>query len=118
MSRFRPASFCSPVWRSPPSSSPRAAPRPAIRSTPAADPYDHVDDGLRRRRSDPRERVYIVQSGDNVNEIARAYEVTAARHHRAQRVAGQREIRPGQELKIPNVRVDSTLPSPPSTDEP
>lgn len=67
---------------------------------------------------DPRERVYIVQPGDNVNEIARAYEVTAAGIIELNGLPPNGEIRPGQELKIPNVRVDSTLPTPPSTDEP
>ena len=67
---------------------------------------------------DPREIVYIVQSGDNVNEIARAYGVTPAGIIELNRLPANGEIQPGQELKIPNVRVDNTLPPAPSTDEP
>lgn len=62
---------------------------------------------------DPREIVYIVQPGDNLNEIARAYEVTAARIVELNGLANNGEtIQPGQELKIPNIRVDVTLPTP------
>jgi LysM repeat protein len=67
---------------------------------------------------DPRDIVYIVQAGDNVNEIARAYGVTAAGIIELNGLPENGEIQPGQELKIPNIRVDSTLPTPPSTDEP
>jgi LysM repeat protein len=67
---------------------------------------------------DPRERVYIVQPGDNVNEIAKAYEVTAQGIIELNGLDEDGEIQPGQELRIPNVRVDVTLPTPPSTDEP
>ncbi len=67
---------------------------------------------------DPRERVYIVQPGDNVNEIAKAYQVTAQGIIQLNRLNADGEIQPGQELRIPNVRVDVTLPAPPSTEEP
>jgi len=71
---------------------------------------------------DPRERVYIVQPGDNVNEIARRYEVTAAMIIELNGLNADGEIHPDQELKIPNIRVDLTLPTIPestsSTDAP
>ena len=68
--------------------------------------------------SDPRERVYIVQPGDNVNEIAKAYQVTAQGIIDLNGLGADGAIQPGQELRIPNVRVDVTLPTPPSTDDP
>jgi LysM repeat protein len=60
--------------------------------------------------TDPRGVIYIVQPGDNVSDIARDYQVTA-----------QMMIQPGQELQIPNIRVDTTRPSiaePTSTSSP
>ena len=67
---------------------------------------------------DPREVVYIVQPGDNVNDIARAYQVTAQRIVELNRLPDNGEtIQPGQELKIPNVRIDVTLPTTTSTSE-
>ena len=68
--------------------------------------------------TDPRERIYIVQPGDNVNEIAKAYEVTAQGIIELNGLGEDGEIQPGQELKIPNVRVDLTLPTPESDDAP
>jgi LysM repeat protein len=65
--------------------------------------------------TDPRERVYIVQPGDNVSAIARSYEVTAQMIIELNRLPADGEIQPGQELKIPNIRVDLTLPTPSST---
>ncbi len=68
--------------------------------------------------TDPRERIYIVQPGDNVNEIAKAYQVTAQGIIDLNGLNEDGEIQPGQELQIPNVRVDVTLPTPPSTEAP
>ena len=67
---------------------------------------------------DPREIVYVVQSGDNVNEIARAYETSAALIIELNGLPPDGRIQPGQELEIPNVRVDNTLPTPSSTEDP
>jgi LysM repeat protein len=68
---------------------------------------------------DTRDIVYIVQPGDNVAEIARRYQVTAGRIIVLNRLSEDGEIHPGQELKIPNIRVDVTLPVLPSeTTEP
>ena len=66
---------------------------------------------------DPRDIVYIVQSGDNVNEIAKAYETSAAEIIRLNRLPESGEIFPGQELQIPNVRVDTQLPTTTTTTE-
>jgi hypothetical protein len=67
---------------------------------------------------DPRERFYIVQQGDNLSEIARRYEVTVASIIELNRLPSE-VIQPGQELKIPNIRIDLTLPPlPESTDVP
>ena len=69
---------------------------------------------------DPRGIIYIVQPGDNVNEIAKSYQVTAAMIIELNRLDADGEIQPGQELEIPNIRVDTTRPTIPteSTDAP
>jgi len=67
---------------------------------------------------DQRERIYIVQPGDNVSEIARAYEVTAQMIITLNRLPADGEIQPGQELRIPNIRVDTELPTTTSTSDP
>ncbi|TDT15115.1 LysM repeat protein [Ilumatobacter fluminis] len=69
---------------------------------------------------DPRGIIYIVQPGDNVNEIAKSYQVTAAMIIELNRLGADGEIQPGQELEIPNIRVDTTRPTlpPDSTDAP
>lgn len=59
---------------------------------------------------DPRGIIYIVQPGDNVNEIAKSYQVTAARIIELNGLPDDGEIHPGQELEIPNIRVDTTRP--------
>lgn len=65
---------------------------------------------------DPRDRRYIVQAGDNLSEIARRYQVTVASIVDLNRLASE-VIQPGQELKIPNIRIDLTLPPLPGTTE-
>ncbi len=60
---------------------------------------------------DTRDIIYIVQPGDNVADIARDYQVTAAMIIVLNRLPEDGEIHPGQELKIPNIRVDTTRPS-------
>lgn len=60
---------------------------------------------------DTRDIVYIVQPGDNVADIARDYEVTAAMIITFNRLSEDGEIHPGQELRIPNIRVDTTRPT-------
>jgi LysM repeat protein len=67
---------------------------------------------------DQRERIYIVQPGDNVSEIARAYEVTAQMIITLNGLPADGEIQPGQELKIPNIRVDTELPTTVPTSDP
>ena len=67
---------------------------------------------------DPRDRVYIVQPGDNVSEIARSYEVTAQMIIDLNGLPANGEIQPLQELKIPNIRVDTSLPTVPDSTEP
>ncbi|MCB0967195.1 MAG: LysM peptidoglycan-binding domain-containing protein [Ilumatobacter sp.] len=59
---------------------------------------------------DPRGIIYIVQPGDNVNEIAKSYQVTAAMIIQLNNLGADGEIHPGQELEIPNIRVDTTRP--------
>ncbi|MDJ0769654.1 MAG: LysM peptidoglycan-binding domain-containing protein [Ilumatobacter sp.] len=63
---------------------------------------------------DPRDRIYIVQQGDNLSEIARSYQVTVAMIVELNRLTGE-TIQPGQELRIPNIRIDLTLPTIPET---
>ena len=60
---------------------------------------------------DLRDIVYIVQPGDNVSDIARDYQVTAGMIIALNRLPEDGEIQPGQELRIPNVRVDTTRPT-------
>lgn len=60
---------------------------------------------------DMRDIVYIVQPGDNVADIARDYQVTAASIITFNRLSEDGEIHPGQELRIPNIRVDTTRPT-------
>ena len=60
---------------------------------------------------DMRDIVYIVQPGDNVADIARDYQVTAAMIIILNRLSEDGEIHPGQELRIPNIRVDTTRPT-------
>ena len=67
---------------------------------------------------DPRGIIYIVQPGDNVAEIARSYQVTAAMIIELNGLDADGEIQPGQELEIPNIRVDTELPTTSSTSEP
>jgi LysM repeat protein len=64
---------------------------------------------------DLRDVVYIVQEGDNVSDIARDYQVTAAMIITLNRLPADGEIQPGQELRIPNIRVDTTRPTVPSS---
>ncbi len=65
---------------------------------------------------DPRDRRYIVQAGDNLSEIARRYQVTVASIVDLNRLSSE-VIQPGQELKIPNIRIDLTLPPLPDATE-
>lgn len=68
---------------------------------------------------DLRGIIYIVQPGDNVHEIADDYQVTAGMIIVLNRLPENGEIHPGQELEIPNIRVDTTRPTlPSSTTEP
>ena len=60
---------------------------------------------------DNRDIIYIVQPGDNVADIARDYQVTAQMIIVLNRLPDDGEIHPGQELQIPNIRVDTTRPS-------
>ncbi len=69
--------------------------------------------------TDPRDVVYIVQSGDSVSEIARSYQVTARMIVEFNDLPDNGEtIQPGQELLIPPVLVVRTLPTPETTAEP
>jgi LysM repeat protein len=61
--------------------------------------------------TDPRGVVYIVQPGDNVSDIARDYQVTAQMIITLNGLPADGEIQPGQELQIPNIRVDTTRPT-------
>lgn len=67
---------------------------------------------------DPRGIIYIVQPGDNVAEIAKSYEVTASMIIELNGLDADGEIQPGQELEIPNIRVDTELPTTTSTSDP
>lgn len=59
------------------------------------------------------ERIYVVQEGDNLSEIARRYSVTVDRIITLNRLPADGTIQPDQELRIPNVQVDRTLPPDP-----
>ena len=61
--------------------------------------------------TDPRGVIYIVQPGDNVTEIARDYQVTGQMIITLNGLPADGEIQPGQELQIPNIRVDTTRPT-------
>jgi LysM repeat protein len=61
--------------------------------------------------TDPRGVIYIVQPGDNVSDIARDYQVTAQMIITLNGLPADGEIQPGQELQIPNIRVDTTRPT-------
>jgi LysM repeat protein len=63
------------------------------------------------------ERVYIVQEGDNLSEIARRYSVTVDRIIALNRLPADGTIQPDQELRIPNIQVDRTLPPDPDASE-
>ena len=69
--------------------------------------------------ADSRRIFYIVQEGDNLNEIAKRYQVTRSSIIRLNRLPNDGAvIQIGQELEIPNdVRLDDTLPPLPDASE-
>ena len=68
---------------------------------------------------DSRRIFYIVAEGDNLNDIAKRYQVTRSSIVRLNQLANDGAvIQIGQELEIPNdVRVDDTLPPLPDPSE-